>query len=183
VFLAGVALARRSRTAFWLLAGTGLATLAGHALVAAVGPDILASRYLTALIPLAVAVLAAGVVAAGPRWTVPVVSALLIAAGAFVFLNRHGREVDPDYERVAAIVEPLRPGAVLTNSAVVAYYVDDPRATVDRPFGLGKGFEILCRRKCERPYVVVDDDRISPPRPGPGRTRRVDEITVRIVPR
>jgi 4-amino-4-deoxy-L-arabinose transferase-like glycosyltransferase len=183
VFLAGVLLARRSRTAFWLLAGTGLATLAGHALVSAIGPDILAARYLTALIPLAVAVLAAGVVAAGPRWTVPVVSALLVGAGVFVFFNRHDREVDPDYERVAAIVEPVRPGAVLTNSAVVAYYLDDARVSLDRPFGLGRGSEVACRRSCDRPYVVVDDDRISPPRRGPGRTRRVDEIQVRIVPR
>jgi 4-amino-4-deoxy-L-arabinose transferase-like glycosyltransferase len=181
--LAGIGLARRAREAFWLLAGTGLGVLAGHAITSAMGPDILAARYLIPLLPLGVAVLAAGVAAAPWRSAVPVVAALLVGAGAFVFLNREGREVDPDYERVAAIVEGAHARVVLTNSAVVTYYLDRPRPLLDRPFGLGPGLTEGCLRSCRRPLAIVDDGRVPPARRVSGRATPVDDIFVVIVPK
>jgi 4-amino-4-deoxy-L-arabinose transferase-like glycosyltransferase len=183
LFLSGVALRRRSRAGFWLLGGTGLGVLATHALTAATGgPDVLGARYLTALLPLSAAVLAAGLTAVRWRPAVPLGVAGLLATGIFVFANRFDREVDPDYERVAVLVERARPSAVLTNSAVLQYYIHRPRPTLDRPFGLrGRGNEPQCLRVCPRPYAVVEDIRSSRLRPGPGRTRRVEEISIRIV--
>jgi hypothetical protein len=180
-FLAGVLLARRARTAFWLLAGTGLGVLAAHALTSAAGPDIFSARYLIPVIPLGVAVVAGAVAATPWRWGVPLVSGLLVAAAAFVFLDRDGREVDPDYQRVARIVQGAHAKAVLTNSPVVTYYLDRPRPRLDRPFGIGPGFAALCLKYCERPFAIVDDTRIPPPRKLPGRPTRVDKISVWIV--
>ena len=180
VLLAAAVVWRRARTAFWLLAGTALGVLVGHAITSAVGPDILAARYLIAVVPLLVAVLAAGVVAIPWRWASPIASALLVGVGVFVFFNREGREVDPDYGRVAGIVERAHAHEVLTNSAVVTYYLHHPRPFLDRPFGLGRGFGTLCLRRCRRPFAVVNDERISPTRGHPGE-KRVDDISVTIV--
>jgi hypothetical protein len=177
----GTLLARRSRTAFWLLAGAGLGALAAHALTAFVGPNIFAVRYLTELIPPSAAVLAAGVVALPWRYATPLAVAALIAAGAIVFAERHGREVDPDYGRVAGLVERAGATNVLTNSAVAVYYLDDPRPVLDRPFGLREGYEGACAEACERPYAVVEDARIARPRVGQGRYVFVDRVGVRIV--
>src|SRR4051794_19817982 len=82
--LAGYTLARRARTAFWLLAGTGVGVLLGHEITSAVGPDILAARYLLPMLPLGAAVLAGAVVAAPWRLAVPVASALLVGVATFV---------------------------------------------------------------------------------------------------
>jgi 4-amino-4-deoxy-L-arabinose transferase-like glycosyltransferase len=185
LFLSGVALRRRSRIGFWLIAGTGLGVLATHALTAATGgPDVLGARYMTALIPLAAAVLAAGVTALRWRMAVPFGVAALLGTGVFVFANRFDREVDPDYQRVAALVERAHPRAVLTNSAVLRYYIHHPRPVVDRPFGLrGRGNEPQCLRVCPRPYAVAEDIRSSKLRPGPGKSQRVEEISVRVVRR
>src|SRR4051794_39501497 len=178
---AGIALARRSRTAFWLFAGTGLGVLLGHAITSALGPDIFAARYLLPVLPLAAVVLASAVAAIPWRPAVPLASALLLGGAAFVFLHREGREVDPDYGRVAGIVEHAHAKVVLTNSPVVTYYLHHPHPRLDRPFGLGRGVAGPCFRFCRRPFAIVDDDRVPPPRPGLRPGARVDHISVVIV--
>ena len=180
-FVAGALLARRSRTAFWLLCGTGVGLLAGHAFTSAAGPDILAARYLLPVVPLGAAVLAAGIAAVPREWAVPLVSTLLVGAGAFVFVNRHDREVDPDYQRVAGLVQRAHAKAALTNSAVVVYYLDHPRPRLDLAFGIGPGRAADCLKRCARPFAVVDDERISRPRGLAGGTTRVGDISVAIV--
>jgi hypothetical protein len=179
--VSAVMLRRRSRAGFWLLAGTGFGVLALHAVVTVIGPDVLEANYLTAMIPLAAAVLAVGVTAIPHPAGIPVAVVALLATGGFVFVNRFDREVNPDYERVARLVERERPSAVLTNSAVILYYVEDPRPLLDKPFGFGRNFEPLCRVGCPRPYAVVEDRRSSPLRPGTGARRRVGQIVIRLV--
>ena len=67
---------------------------------------------------------------------------------------------------------------MLTNSAVVAYYLRLPPSALDRPFGLGPGREGSARR----PYAVIDDTAVAGgARPGPGQTRQIDRIVVRLV--
>ena len=68
----------------------------------------------------------------------------------------------------------------MTNSAVVAYYLRELPATLDRPFNLGYGEEPLL----VPPYAVVDDDAVGDgARPGPGRIARVDRLVIRVVRR
>jgi hypothetical protein len=67
---------------------------------------------------------------------------------------------------------------VLTNSAVVEYYLRHPHPVLDRPFGLGPGREGRARP----PYAVVDDSRVGAgARPGPGRRIAIGPIVVRTV--
>jgi hypothetical protein len=180
--VAGAALARRSRPAFWLFAGTGLGVLAGHAATSAVGPDILAARYLLSVTPVGVAVLAAGVVAIPWRSALPLAATLLVGVATFTFFHREGRELDPNYGRVAAVVENAHARVVLTNSAVVTYYLHHPRPRLDRPFGLGRGLAQACLARC-RPFAIVDDARISAPRAGGEGVTHADDISTVIVPR
>ena len=136
-----------------LIAGTAVGTLVLHAALAVVGPDVFHQRYLTELVPLAAA-LAAIAIAQVPR-LVPVAAVALLALSAAVFVQRHDRELEPPVPAVSS-------GPVLTNSAVVAYYLRDLDVQVDRPFGLGPG--ALCE-DC----VVVDDVRVAGGARGPGR--------------
>jgi hypothetical protein len=119
-----------------------------------------------------------GAAAASVPWraAVPAVAAALLAAGVAVVVQRSGRELEPDYARAGPIVQTAAARTVLTNSAVIEYYLDHPRPTLDRPFGLGPGREPRTRR----PYAVVDDTRVGQgARPGPGRVRRIGPIVVR----
>ena len=169
-----------ARLALWLFGVTAGGTLALHGVVAAVGPDVFESRYLTALIPLSAALLAAGVDSLPWRAAAPATAAVLVLLGVAVVVQRSGRELEPDYAEVAAVVDQARPRIVLTNSAVVAYYLRERQARLDRPFNLGPGEEARARR----PYVVVDDSRIgTEPRPGPGRRIQVGPLVVRPVRR
>ena len=183
----GVALLRRrARTderaglALWLIGATAAGTLVLHAVVVLIGPDVFQQRYLTGVLPLCVALLAGGVASLEWRAAVPGVAAVLVLAGVAVIVQREGRELEPDYARVEELVARERPRAVLTNSAVVAYYLRELPATLDRPFNLSYGEEILY----SPPYVVVDDDAVGDgARPGPGRITRVGRIVVRAVRR
>jgi hypothetical protein len=89
----------------------------------------------------------------------------------------HGRELEPDYGRTQQSNRGVR--TVLTNSAVVAYYLHDPKPVLDRPANLGNGLEASRRR----PYAVVDDNSFGGARRGPGRVvaRVADRIVVRVV--
>jgi 4-amino-4-deoxy-L-arabinose transferase-like glycosyltransferase len=174
--LAGAAWLVRSRgPALTLLGGTLAGATLVSLLVALVGPDVFAPRYLTALIPLAAGLLAGGVAALPWRPAVPAAAGALVLLGLAVIAQRTGRELEPDYPRVAAAPRPAR---TLTNSAVVLYYLDLPPRSLDRPFGLGPGRE----RRARPPYAVVDDTAVAGgARPGPGRTTQIDRIAVRLV--
>ena len=141
-----------------------------------VGPDVFQQRYLTGVLPLCVALVAGGVAALRWRAAVPAAAAVAVLAGIAVIAQRSGRELEPDYGRVERLTRAERPRAVLTNSAVVAYYLRELPATLDRPFNLGYGEEYLV----SPPYVVVDDEDVGDgARPSPGRGTRVGRIVVR----
>jgi hypothetical protein len=81
--------------------------------------------------------------------------------------------MEPDYGRT----QQSNPGVrtVLTNSAVVAYNLHDPKPVLDRPVTLGDGLEASTRL----PYTVVDDNSFGGARRGPGRVvARVDDRIV-----
>ena len=159
---AGAWLWRSNRTAFWLLAGTGLGTLALAAAAAIAGPDVFAQRYLTFLIPLGAAVAAAGVAALPWRAAAPGAGAALVAAGVAVFATREGRELEPDPVPLQAAVRAADPDLVLTNSAVIAFYLREHRPVLDRPFGLSGG-PAAARPPCPVPcrIIAVDDPRVA----------------------
>jgi hypothetical protein len=172
-----VIVARRSRVAAVLLGGTAAGTLVLHAFTALVGPDVFAPRYMTALIPLAAALVGGAAAWVPWRVAVPAVALALLAVGGAVVVQRTGRELEPDYSRAEPLVRAGGARTVLTNSAVVEYYLHHPRPILDRPFGLGTGLE----RSVRRPYAVVDDSRVGQgPRRGPGRRTRIGPIVVRV---
>jgi hypothetical protein len=82
-----------------------------------------------------------------------------------VFLQRIDRELEPDYARVRATVEKQHPREVLTNSAVVAYYLRGLHPVLDRPFGLTPSGRPLCcatgHLRGSGPIIVVDDSRVA----------------------
>jgi hypothetical protein len=172
-----VLLLRRRRLLVVLVGGTALGTVLAHAVVALVGPDVFEPRYLTVLVPLCAALVGAGIDALPWRAATPVAAAVLLAVGTAVVVQRTGRELEPDYREVRDRVPERR---VLTNSAVVAYYLREAHPVLDRPFGLGPGREA----RTAPPYAVVDDSRVGTgPRPGPGRRASVGPIVIRIVAR
>lgn len=148
---------------------TALGTLGLHAVVALVGPDVFAPRYLTELIPLGAAALGIWLAGVPVRAAVPVAAAAMAMLAVAVFVKRTGRELEPDIAALRpAVAAAQRP--VVTNSAVIAYYLG---ARLDRPFGLGRG---SCSDRC----VVVEDLRVAGgARPGSGKTRRMGPIVVR----
>ena len=169
------AAARAARAPALVLTAVG--TLLLHALAAAVGPDVFHQRYLTELVPVGVAIGALGL-AAVPR-LVPVAAAGLAALGVAVFVQRHGRELEPDAAAIAPFLERSGERVVLTNSAVVAYYLRDLAPRVDRPFGLGPGAEGRGRAT----FAVVDDTRVAGgARTGPGPRARFGPFVVRLNP-
>jgi 4-amino-4-deoxy-L-arabinose transferase-like glycosyltransferase len=149
---------RRERRAFWLLGGTGGATLVLSGIVALAGPDVFAQRYLTVLIPLGAALLGAGVAALPWRRAAPLTAAALCLLGVAVFAERAGRELEPDPAPVAAAVRAADPQVVLTNSATIAYYLRDSPVVLDRPFGLDPGRR-TCAPRCD--FAAVDDTRVA----------------------
>jgi hypothetical protein len=178
---------RRIRTAFWLLAGTGAGTLLLHIAVGALGPGLLDVRYLTILIALSAALLAAGVDLVPWRAAVPLVAALLVGVGIALAALREGRELEPDYERARVVVRESGVRTILTNSAVVTYYLRDLAPTLDRPLDVGRGLEPVT----SPPYAIVDvgdkarrgpgESSTFEPQRGPVGPQRLGAVTVRIV--
>lgn len=156
---------RRSRVAFWLIAGTALGTLLLHALAAIAGVEVFAARYLTVLVPLGAALLGSAAAAIPWRYAAPAFAVVLLGLGAAVFLQRVDRELEPNYAPVRAAVEKQHPRVVLVNSAVAAYYLRDLHPVLDRPFGLRPlGAPLCCgarHLKRSGPVVVVDDARVA----------------------
>ena len=169
------------RMALTLLGGTALGTAALHALATLLGPDIFAQRYLTGLIPLAAALLAGGAVLVPWRPATAVVTAVLVALGAAVFVQRHDRELEPDMDPVRALIEDSGERAILTNSARVSFYLRDLGPRLDRPLGFGVDAERACGPRCPIPLAIVDDARApAGVRSGPGHTHVFGPVHVRL---
>jgi hypothetical protein len=175
------------RTASWLLAGTAAGTLLLHIAAGTLGPGLLDVRYLTVLIALSAALLAAGVDLVPLRAAVPLVATVLVAVGIALAALREGRELEPDYERAEVLVRESGVRTILTNSAVVCYYLRDLDPTLDFALEIGRGLEPVT----SPPYAVVDVGdkarrgpgqswRFEPER-GPVGPQRLGAVTVRIV--
>lgn len=165
-----------------LLGGTAVGTFVLHALAAAVGPDVFHQRYLTELVPLGIAIGAIGLERV-PR-LVPVAAVALVVLGTAVFVQRHERELEPDVAALAPVLQQAGDRVVLTNSAVVAYYLRQLDVRLDRPFGLGQGLEADCAGRCGVSFAVVDDTRVAGgARPGPGPARAFGPLVVRLTPK
>jgi hypothetical protein len=175
--------ARGKQDALRLLSLTALGTLGLHAVATLFGPDIFAQRYLTSLIPLAVALLAGAIVLVPWRRTTVVATVGLIGLGGAVFVQRHDRELEPDMEPVRALIVQSGDRAVLTNSARAAYYLRDLRPRLDRPLGFGTDSEAACGARCPVALAIVDDARApAGVRTGPGRTYVFGPLHVRLRP-
>jgi hypothetical protein len=137
-------------------------TLVLHAITHWIGPDVFAPRYLTELIPLGA--IAIGCAVAQNSKQIQIAAAIGIAAlGVAVAVKRAAGNDEPDYNAIARQIAPAARGrAVVTNSAVIAYYLRDLHPRLDRPFGL----KAPCRG-CRPPYLIVEDTRVAnSPRPG-----------------
>lgn len=159
-----------------VIGATAALVLAGHALMAIVaGLAIFRQHYLTVLIPLGAALIAAAAIRQPVRWVRGAAVAAVALAGVAVFLQRYHREYEPGFAPVAAAVAAQHPGTVVTNSAVVAYYLRGLHPIL-RPFGPGPGPD----RSCAAPCLVVDDSRIpGATAPGSGQYRTVGVFTFR----
>jgi hypothetical protein len=162
---------RRWRYAVLLLGGTAALTLIGHAIAPAVGIQLFTARYLTILIPLAVALAAAALVASGRRWPVLAASLVFVGAGAVDLGLRYHHQWEPDLRPVRLAALSLHPHTVLTDNPDVVYYLGSLRPQLDRPFNLGPGRAASCLRPC----LIVDDStsQFGTPRPpltGPSTT-------------
>jgi 4-amino-4-deoxy-L-arabinose transferase-like glycosyltransferase len=167
-----------------VISATAAGTLVLHAIAHWIGPDVFAPRYLTELIPLAA--IAVGIAVAQTRRELQVAAAVVIAAlGVAVVGKRAGGNDEPDYKGVAKLLATAAPGrTVLTNSAVVMYYMRDLHPHLDRPFGLGPGLEAGCVASCKGSYLIIDDLRVaSGPRVGGlGRVQEFGALYVRASP-
>jgi hypothetical protein len=153
----------RWRYAVVLIAGTGALTLIGHAIAPAVGVQLFTERYLTILIPLALALVAAAVVSYGRRGLVIAVSLALVAAGAVDFGLRYHRQWEPDLRPVRLAAVAMHPKTVLTDNPDVVYYLKSLHPQLDRPFNLGPSGAGSCARPC----LIIDDvtSQFGTPRP------------------
>ena len=171
------------RPVFWLLAGTAAGSLVLHILAGYAGLDLFADRYLYALIPLSVALLACGLVLVRRRAALALAAVAVLGLGIAAFLQSDNQA---DLSRAEALARGADADVILTNTPIVAYYLRELDVVLDRPFGLGPGREGATRAR-GRPYAVVDDPRVGHgPRAGPGRpltlTAPGGEFVVRIVP-
>jgi hypothetical protein len=164
-----------ARILLWLAGGTAVGALLLHALSPLADLGVFQERYLTGLIPLGAALLAAGIDSLRWRPAVPLAAVALLGVGAAVVIQRYDRETEPDYGRVERIIDRAEVRTVLTNSAVAAYYLRDLDTTLDRPFNLGRGRGASTKP----PYAVVDEAWRA--RAGPGERTDVGGIEVRIV--
>jgi len=174
---------RDRQTALWLFAVVPLAIFVLHVLASAVGPDVFDARYMTTLIPFAVALVAAGVQAVPWRWAMP--AAALAAAGlaVAVVVQRSGPSVQPDPRPAGELAQQAGARTVLTNSPVIAFYLRDRNVRLDRPFGLGNAEPRCIPPACPRPLAVIEDSRLpGGVRPGPGQPTALGPIVVRVAP-
>jgi hypothetical protein len=172
-----IARGRRWRYAVLLIAGTAGLTLLGHAIAPAVGVQLFTERYLTIMIPLAVALAAAALVSYRRRGPVLAASLALIAAGAVDIGLRYHHQWEPDLRPVRLAALALHPKTVLTNNPDVVYYLGSLHPQLDRPFNLGPGRAASCARPC----LVIDDvtSQFGTPRPPvPGSRTTVGDFSL-----
>jgi hypothetical protein len=146
---------KRWRYAIALIAGTGVLTLIGHAIAPVAGVQLFTARYLTIIIPLAVALVAAVVVSLGARRPIVmvIVSLALVVVGAVDLKLRYHHQWEPDLRPVRLAALALHPKTVLTDNPDVIYYLRPLQAELDRPFNMGPGGAASCPRPC----LIVDD--------------------------
>jgi hypothetical protein len=144
---------KRRRYAILLIAGTGGLTLVGHAIAPAVGVQLFTERYLTIIIPLALALVAAALVSSRRRGPMIAASLALVAAGAVDFGLRYHHQWEPDLRPVRLAALAMHPKTVLTDNPDVVYYLKSLHPELDRPFNLGPGHAAACARPC----LIVDD--------------------------
>jgi hypothetical protein len=162
-----------------MLAVVAIGTLALHAITHWLGPDVFAPRYLTELIPLAATALGIAIAQSGKQ--IQIAAAIAIAVlGVAVGIRRANAKDEPDYNAIARAITPAAKGrTVLTNSAVIVYYLRDLHPHLDRPFGL----TAPCGRPCKPPFLIVDDTRVAGgARTGPGNAHAFGPIYVRATP-
>ncbi len=170
-------------TALWLFGVVPLVAFVLHVLASALGPDIFDARYLTALIPFAVALVAAGVQAVPWRWAMPAATLAAAALAVAVVVQRSGPSVQPDPRPAGRLAQQAGARTVLTNSPVVAFYLRDQDVRLDRPFGLGNAEPRCTPARCPRPLAVIEDSRLpGGVRPGPGQPAAVGPFVVRVAP-
>jgi hypothetical protein len=173
-----------------IIATTAALVLIGSAIAPAFGTEIFNERYLTVLIPLGAALIAAAVGQLDARGLWVGAGVAVAVVGVAVFVQRFGREYEPNLAPVRTVVGALHPRMVLTNSAVVAYYLRRLPVVVDRPFGLGLGLGagvgvgVGREASCPSPCVIVEDTRVpGGVRPGPGPSRLIGPFEVRLAVR
>jgi hypothetical protein len=122
-----------------VLGAAGL-TLLAHIASPLFGRHIFNERYLTILIPLGAAATAVAFDRSPIRPLPALFASLLATVGVAVFAQRFDKEYEPDLQPLRAAVASTHPRQVLTNSAVVLYYLRQLRPKLDRPFGLGRAY-------------------------------------------
>jgi hypothetical protein len=143
------------RRAITLIAVTTALTLVGHAIAPAIGLDVFTQRYMTIMVPLATSLGAAALVWVEREWLLAVAAALLVALGVVNAARRYHGQYEPDFTPVRAAATAAHPRTVLTNTPIVLFYLRSLHPVFDRPSNLGPGLQ----RTCQRPCLVVDDER------------------------
>jgi 4-amino-4-deoxy-L-arabinose transferase-like glycosyltransferase len=160
---------------------TAAGTLGLHAIAHWLGADVFAPRYLTELIPLGAGAIGIWIAQWHGKQLRVAAAVALAAMGVAVVVQRSGADDEPDIAAIDRVIAPAAKGrTVLTNSAVVAYYLRGLNPRLDRPFGLGPGLEAGCVASCRAGFLVVDDTRVAnSPRIGPGPAHLFGPIYVR----
>ncbi|MHB8695647.1 MAG: hypothetical protein ACYDHH_30875, partial [Solirubrobacteraceae bacterium] len=146
----------RGRATTVLVAACLVGTLLLHMLAPAVGIGIFNQRYLTAVIPLACVPFAYLLTRIPWRRATPAAAIALAAFGCGLAIKRLHNDTEPDPALIRAAVAKYHPGTILTNSAVIDYYLRDLHPLLDRPLGFGVGRQHDCGG-CRKPVVIVDD--------------------------
>ena len=171
----------RWRHSILLIAGTGAFTLIGHAIAPAAGVQLFTYRYLTIMIPLVAALVAAAIVGSGHRWPIVAMSLLLLAVGAVDFARRYHHQWEPNLRPARLAALALHPRTVLTDNPDVVYYLKSLHPQLDRPFNLGPGLAQTCARPC----LIIDDSssEFGTPRPHvAGSSTTVGSFVLTLVP-
>lgn len=147
----------RRRILFLLAFAVPAGTFLGHWILAAAGQDgVFDPRYMNTTTALLVIGLATAVSLIPWRPLVPLVTAGLAVVAVATIGLRWGRDPNPPMQDVVAAADAAQPGTVVTNTAIVSYYLRDLHPRLDRAFGFGDDLSTGCDG-CARPLVVVDD--------------------------